>query len=316
MNRELLKENRVHGNPMYPVSIYPNVEQTDEQNQSIIDYHWHDEMEFIVVRQGSAIFQINMNYYEVHAGEGLFVNSGELHSGYVEKEHTFPCIFSAVVFSPDLLLSHAFDIVQEKFIDPLLKKKILPHPHIKREESWEIEILDYLDSILTENEEQSLTCELTTKAQLYLIFAKMVGHIQQTTKGDHRPTGSHEKVERIKNVLNYIHEHYSEPLKLKDLASEINMSEGHFCRFFKQMVQKTPVDYVNHYRIQKASKLLENSDKKIVDIAMDVGFDNLSYFITVFKNHKSCTPSQYRKQFYEGLSINTESADILTIHRV
>lgn len=218
MNRELLKENRVHGNPMYPVSIYPNVEQIDDQNQSIIDCHWHDEMEFIVVRQGSAIFQINMTYYEVHAGEGIFVNSGELHSGYVEKDQVIPCIFSAVVFSPDLLLSQAFDIVQEKFIDPLLKKKILPQPHIKREEPWEIDILDYLDHILTENEAQSPTCELTTKAQLYLIFAKMFTHMQTTSRSDHRSTGSHEKVERIKNVLNYIHEHYPEPLKLKDLA--------------------------------------------------------------------------------------------------
>jgi AraC-like DNA-binding protein len=300
MNRDLLKENRVHGNPMYPVSIYPNVEQIN--GLSILDCHWHDEMEFIVVRQGSALFQINMSYFEVHAGEAIFVNSGELHAGYVAKDNTVPCIFSAVVFSPDLLLSQAFDIVQEKFIDPLLKKQTVPPPHIKRVETWEIDILNYLDNILAENEAKSATCELTTKAQLYLILAKMMDYMHKNTRGDRNPTGSHAKVEQIKNVLNYIHEFYSEPLKLKDLASEINMSEGHFCRFFKQMVQKTPIDYLNNYRIQKACKLLENSDKKIVDIAMDVGFDNLSYFITVFKKQKNCTPSQYRKQFYEGLN--------------
>lgn len=300
MNRELLKENRAHGNPLYPVSIYPNVEQLN--GQSILDCHWHDEMEFIIIRQGSAIFQINTSYYEVHAGEAIFVNSGELHAGYVENENDIPCIFSAVVFSPDLLLSQAFDIVQEKFITPILKKQILPPPHIKRTERWEIDVLHYLDNILAENEENSVTCELTTKAQLYLIFAKMFNHMHTTTRNESRSTGSHEKVERIKNVLNYIHEHYPEPLKLNDLASEINMSEGHFCRFFKQMVQKTPIDYMNNYRIQKSSKLLENTDKKIVDIAMDVGFDNLSYFITVFKKQKNCTPSQYRRQFYEGLN--------------
>ncbi|AOZ94105.1 AraC family transcriptional regulator [Paenibacillus crassostreae] len=314
MNRDLLKENRVHGNPMYPVSIYPNVEQLN--GQSILDCHWHDEMEFIVVRQGSATFQINMSYYEVNAGEAIFVNSGELHAGYVERDHGVPCIFSAVVFSPDLLLSHAFDIVQEKFIDPLLKKQLLPPPHIKRTESWEIDILHYLDIILTENENKAPTCELTTKAHLYLILANMANHMQQSTRSNPNPIGSHEKVERIKIVLNYIHDHYPESLKLKDLASEINMSEGHFCRFFKQMVQKTPIDYMNNYRIQKACKLLENSDKKIVDIAMDVGFDNLSYFITVFKNHKNCTPSAYKKQFYEGLNIQAEGTDILTIHRM
>ncbi|MNP38977.1 Bifunctional transcriptional activator/DNA repair enzyme AdaA [compost metagenome] len=140
--------------------------------------------------------------------------------------------------------------------------------------------------------------------------------MQKTARSDRSSTGSHDKVERIKNVLNYIHEHYPEPLKLKDLASEINMSEGHFCRFFKQMVQKTPIDYMNNYRIQKACKLLENSNQKMVDIAMDVGFDNLSYFITVFKQHKKSTPSQYRKQFFEGVNIQADSTDVLTIHRM
>ncbi|MGF7045599.1 AraC-like DNA-binding protein [Paenibacillus sp. DS2015] len=308
MNRDILKENRIHGNPMYPVSIYPNVEQINDQ--SILDCHWHDEMEFIVVRDGRAIFQIDMTYFEVNAGEAIFVNSGEIHAGYLAADN-LPCIFSAVVFNLDLLLSQAFDVVQEKFIDPLLKKQMIPPQHIQRNSGWEIDILNYLDNILAENDAQTPTCELTTKAQLYLIFAKMNAHMQANIKTDLRPTGSHDKIERLKSVLNYIHQHYSEPLRLKDLASEINMSEGHFCRFFKQMVQKTPVDYLNHYRTQKACKQLENSDKKIVDIAMDVGFENLSYFITVFKQYQGCTPSQYRKQFYGGVNIITELSNDL-----
>lgn len=94
----------------------------------------------------------------------------------------------------------------------------------------------------------------------------------------------------------YINSHAHEPIRLREIADEIGMSEGHFCRFFKQMVQKSPVEYINYHRIQKACRLLEQSDRKVVDIALDVGFDNLSYFIATFKKWKGLTPSQYRKQ--------------------
>lgn len=301
MNRDMLRENRVHGNPMYPVSIYPNVEQLN--GQCILDCHWHDEMEFIVVREGSASFQIDMTTILVKAGEAVFINRGEIHAGYL-AEGAASCVFSAVVFSADFLGSQSFDALQEKFINPLIKRQLVPNSHIRGNTPAEKEILHYLDQILAANEAVLPTRELTTKAQLYMILAHM--HEQmQIVKQDSTQAGSHDKVERLKTVLNYIHEHYAQPLKLKQLADLINMSEGHFCRFFKQMVQKSPVEYLNHYRTQKACKQLENTDHKIVDIAMDVGFDNLSYFITVFKQHKGCTPSQYRKEFYEKVNLVT-----------
>lgn len=144
---------------------------------------------------------------------------------------------------------------------------------------------------------------MTTKAYLYLIFAQMFEHMRPAALKGTVPSGSHDKVERLKSVLSYIHKRYPEPLKLKELADEANMSEGHFCRFFKQMVQKSPVDYINYYRISQACVQLENTDHKIVDIAMDVGFEHLSYFITTFKKHKNITPSQYRKMFYEKVEM-------------
>ncbi|MDO7905934.1 AraC family transcriptional regulator [Paenibacillus sp. JX-17] len=295
MNRDMLKEDRIHGNPMYPVSVYPDVEQLN--GQSILDCHWHDEMEFILVTRGSAVFQIDMDYIEVHAGEALFVNSGEIHAGYLKDDPA--CIFSAVVFSPGFLSSHTFDSMQEKYLDPLFKKKLLPPMHITGKQPWEQLVLNGLHTIIAVNEQESPAFELITKAQLYAIFAAMYPFMQPAAKNNTRASASHDKVKRLKKALEYIHEHYSEAIKLRDLAAEVNMSEGHFCRFFKHLVQKSPVEYMNHYRILKASKLLENSDMKIVDVALEVGFDHLSYFITIFKKVNGITPSQYRKQFEE-----------------
>ncbi|PAF32361.1 helix-turn-helix domain-containing protein [Paenibacillus sp. 7516] len=299
MERERLREDRIHGNAMYPVSVYPDIEQLN--GDSILDCHWHDEMEFTLVTQGSAVFQIDMNTVEVKAGEAIFVNRGEIHAGYLKSD--LPCVFSSIVFSPELLGSRTFDAVQEKFIRPLVHKTLIPPFHMKPEDDWGREILLYLQRIFADHANGSETCEMTTKAYLYLIFARMFDHMRLAPVKGTVPTGSHDKVERLKSVLGYIHKRYPEPLKLKELADEANMSEGHFCRFFKQMVQKSPVDYINYYRVQQACYQLENTDHKIVDIAMDVGFEHLSYFITTFKKHKNTTPSQYRKMFYEKVAM-------------
>lgn len=145
-------------------------------------------------------------------------------------------------------------------------------------------MLEYLKRIFADHAAGAVTCEMTTKAYLYLMFARMFEHRMQLPFKGSVHGGSPDKVERLKSVLGYIHKRYPEPLKLKELAEEANMSEGHFCRFFKQMVQKSPVDYINYYRVQQACLQLENTDHKIVDIAMDVGFEHLSYFITTFKS--------------------------------
>lgn len=96
MERERLREDRIHGNAMYPVSVYPDIQQLN--GDSILDCHWHDEMEFTMVTEGCAVFQIDMNTVEVQAGEAIFINRGEIHAGYLKGE--VPCVFSSIVFNP------------------------------------------------------------------------------------------------------------------------------------------------------------------------------------------------------------------------
>ncbi|MNP17428.1 Bifunctional transcriptional activator/DNA repair enzyme AdaA [compost metagenome] len=111
------------------------------------------------------------------------------------------------------------------------------------------------------------------------------------------------KVNRLKKVILYIQENYQEPIRTRDLSDLIPMSEGQFCRFFKAMTRKTPVDYINSYRIRQAAALLQQTERKISDIALEVGFDNVSYFIKVFRKAMSCSPSEFRKDAVQGTGV-------------
>lgn len=290
MNRDLFKEKRVHGNTVFPFGVY--YIDTYHSN-TVFDCHWHDELEFLLVTKGKATFQIETQYYEVTAGEAIFINSGEMHAGFpVEHDN---CIFTALVFNPSILYNdNIYDPIQVKFIEPIIKKHYKLPVHIKNVEGFEKNILMMVNEIINVEQEKAFTYELLVKAGLYNIFSLMLTNTDLTKTNDNYLLDNY-KTERVKKAMEYIYDNYNKKISLKELSSELNMSEGHFCRFFKQMLRKTPMEYINYYRINKAARLLESSNKKIIEISIDTGFDNVSYFASTFKQYMKCSPSEYRR---------------------
>ena len=73
------------------------------------------------------------------------------------------------------------------------------------------------------------------------------------------------------------------------------MSPKYFGAFFKQMTGKTPFDYLCTYRIEKAARMLKNTDKNVTEIAFCCGFNDLSYFIKRFKQTYGISPGSYKQ---------------------
>ncbi|PZD96273.1 AraC family transcriptional regulator [Paenibacillus sambharensis] len=290
MNKATLKENRKHGDPVYPVSTYDIHVASDEP---LLDLHWHDELELLLVTEGQAVFRVDVHDYEVKAGEAIFVNSGELHSGYVAGSSA--CSFEAVVFHAELLGGGAIDIVHDQYIQPLMRKNYTVPVHITGQTGEGRDILGMLNSLFAVNRSKSPVYELTTKGLLCLILSKLLLLGVPGDLGKKARTGSY-RIDRLKKVIQYIEQHYPEPILLKELAGQVSMSEAYFCRFFKNITTKSPVSYINDYRVQQAALLLRQTDKKVMEVALDVGFNNLSYFNTMFKQRFGCTPVTYRKR--------------------
>lgn len=282
---DLLKENRSHGDILFPFGYYSMVYPS---SATILDCHWHDELEFLLLTKGEGVFQIGTRQYELKEGQALFIHGGEIHSGYSTMSS---CSFSAVVFHPTLLNSNSHDLIQGKYINPILEKQRLFPSVIKNETTWEKEVIAYLRKMNEAAEEKEVAYEMLIKSHLYAIFSIL---LRSSAYEMTEPTYIN-KANQLKAAISYIQVNYQHAIHIGELSKIVNMSEGHFCRFFKRIVMKTPVEYINAYRVMKASILLKNTDRKILDIAMGVGFNNFSYFIQRFKQHMQCTPAQYRK---------------------
>lgn len=96
------------------------------------------------------------------------------------------------------------------------------------------------------------------------------------------------------NTCRHIDESYQNPITLDQLASRANISKGYLCRAFKTQVGVSVVEYLTERRIQHAMQLLQDTDEKILSIAFDSGFGDLSHFNRVFKKLNNLSPSAYR----------------------
>jgi AraC family transcriptional regulator len=95
--------------------------------------------------------------------------------------------------------------------------------------------------------------------------------------------------------MEYIHEHLSEDLSLREIAAFLQMSPNYFTSLFKQSTGLSAHQYVIHCRIEKAERLLTKSDLSIVEVAQQVGFQSQSHFVNVFRKQTGMTPKTYRK---------------------
>ena len=100
--------------------------------------------------------------------------------------------------------------------------------------------------------------------------------------------------ERMKKILTYLKQHMTEPLTLSSLADTFHMSEKYFSRYFRNATGQTFTAYLNTIRMNHACQLLLETDDTVLEIALECGYENVSYFIRLFGNLMHCTPLQYR----------------------
>lgn len=102
--------------------------------------------------------------------------------------------------------------------------------------------------------------------------------------------------ERLKRIYNFIDTHYQQKIEVEEVANLTNLSKSAFCRYFKKLTRVTFVEFLNHYRINQAQKLLL-LDKNVTETCFECGFESLSYFNRTFKKVTGENPLSFKKKF-------------------
>ncbi len=275
-----------HGTTAFPVACYH-----DDLSRYEVSWHWHEELEVVYIEKGQSLVAAGNEKWIIREGEGFLVNSGILH-GCWDHENS-GCRFHSLVFHPRLVGGSLDSVFHQKFVQPLLQNQTLEFMHLTPEVSWQAEALRAIDDAWLAADGEEFGYEFLIRGYL----SKLLLLLQQNVPNSTRPAAGRDlrNAQRIKEMLQYIHEHCGEELPTREIAGAAAISESECLRCFRCTIGVTPIQYVRQYRIQRACDLLTASNLRIGEIAQQCGFSDVSYFVKTFREQKGCAPGQYRK---------------------
>ena len=229
-----MKESRRHGDELLPIVQYCI---GPEDGFSSVDCHWHSEMELFRVMHGTVTIQCGPSLFEAHEGDIAFFNSGELHAA-VPADSTRDLFFRAIVFSPDYLCGATNDILRVKYVSPVMNGELRLPSLIRQGTALHERISPVFDAVYTLLQDRPPFFEFSAKSGMVSAFGMLVENGEAAGAAQRHGAAA----ASIKKALQHIQENYRTPLTIDRLAEIAGMSEGHFCRVFKQYTLKTPID--------------------------------------------------------------------------
>ncbi|MGT2926192.1 helix-turn-helix transcriptional regulator [Streptococcus cuniculipharyngis] len=254
-------------------------------------FHWHQELEIQYVYEGSAQYHIDYDYFLSQAGDIILIRPNGMHSIHPLPQTSH--VTDTFAFDLDMVGASYVDQVSLHYLQPLQNSQYKFLSCIKPDMAGYQDLKDCLWQIFQLAREEGRHFELLLKSKLqeflYLLFFHRYV-IRKQSKDSYR------KNEQLRDLIDYINQHYASALSIGQLAEQMGYSKTHFMAIFKEQVGISCTDFIIQVRLNKASQLLLHSSESILNIAQQVGFNNLSNFNRQFKNYYHCTPRQYRQE--------------------
>lgn len=283
---ETLRETVPHGSEEYPFQYY--LEDIWLFDFHCIDWHWHPEVEFVLIQKGKADFLIGSERHALSAGTGIFINSQVIHRFEAAESTVIP----NAVFSPSLLAPEG-SLVYRKFIRPVLDSPtecLIISPDVPGNG----EVLDALASVFALQDSESVR-EIKTVELLFRLWRMLYEKVEpaETVSGFRSPARPRAQ---LQIMMQYVHKNFRQPISLDDLAGTVMLSKSSVLNLFRENLHTSPIEYLINYRLKRAARLLAATEDSVSSVARDSGFENIGYFCRKFKEVFQMTPGEYRKR--------------------
>lgn len=280
------KENAKHGEYLFPIQKYTTNLRDDYPT---VQPHWHDEAEFTLITKGSCTCQIELENYEVHEGDLIFIPSTLLHS---LSRQTKIMESDTYVFHMNFLGAASNDICSIRYLSPMINQELIPPFIIRHDHPAHVQISGLFQQMNIAWDKKVPGYEMLIKSHLIALMAFLLPYCSEGSKVS--PIHS-EHSQKMRTALEYISAHFTEDLSIADIAAACYFSEYHFMRFFKKHMGVSCMEYIKNLKLEHAAKLFETSNQSILDVSLASGFHNLSYFYREFKKKYGMTPREWMK---------------------
>ena len=255
-------------------------------------------MEICYVAAGSGYQIVDGKEYSVRKGDLFIINYDMSHVFYREDKSDVLYVYN-VVFKPaffdNLLID--FNDFNTLNLSYLFKIEGLEDwnfagsdIHLDSEEQKAFEVI--FEKMLAEYTLQQAGYHNILRGNMIELIIKIMRNLNNISLHTNEISA---KAEKIDSILQYLKENYSGHITLSDIAYNTFFSKNYICKIFKETTGITVKEYVHILQIEEACKIISDTDDKLTDIALKVGFSDYKNFFSVFKKIKRVSPMDFKK---------------------
>lgn len=253
-------------------------------------WHWHECFEFAHLASGSMELHTDHSHAVLHAGDGYFVNANVLHQ-CKSADASSSIRLQVHQFYPGLIAGSS--LVARRYILPVENAAGFDAMVLRRGDAAHAPILDALVRTFTAADTEPAAFEMEISLSISEAWKNLYALVQprlRETADENR-----EDVLRVKAMLRFIHQNYSQPISVAQIAGSAGVCERECFRCFARVLDATPRGYLTQHRVDVAARLLSETNASVTQIALQCGFTNSSYFGKVFRQMIGCSPREFRK---------------------
>ncbi len=264
--------------------------RTNVRSDRSIGLHFHDCLEINYCLEGEGFLLVDEKRLEFKPGSFYFINNLEVH----EAVSTNGLKMIVIMFQPSMIYqNNDFDY---RYIQPFYPKHVSYSNQLEADEAVLQQMRAVMKSMEQEMTEKQVGYQMMVKAMLMQLLGLVYRNLSQY-ESTPAQLDTQKSYNRLRPVLEYIELHYTEEqFSLDRLASLVHMNRTYFSTFFKKIMQTGVFDYINRLRVEHACVLLTGTEKSITEIALECGFENVSYFNRRFKQQLGLAPGKFRKE--------------------
>ncbi len=287
-------------NAGFPVRIARNVRSKEDGPFG----EWQEKpgiIELIYVASGTLRVSEQKRVIKVHQGEAMLVLEGAYYRlTSTEEEET---VYVSIEFKPEIVVGKRNEYLALKYYNQPVSDDVLKCLPIRNDTLLGESTIDKIKDIIQINGSNKIGREILIKAYLCYLWAFFIDYIKESD-GDIGAVKQASRDElRVRKALSYIHDNYKESITLNDISDKIYVGSNECLRCFKRVLGMSPVDYLIRFRIYRAARRLYKNPESVDTIstlALESGFNNVSYFNRAFKREFSCTPTEFLRLLKEN----------------
>lgn len=253
------------------------------------NYNWHNHVECLIVVNGELEASIDGNIYNLERDDICFIDSSIGHATLSKKPDTIAIVLH---FDPNYInkdLKENMKISWSNVTGPIDRNSFFAK-NIRRSMAM------LIDSF----KEDNVVGSFKRKSSCLTILYESLEHFASPKSYDEKEKSKAEH-EIVNEMIVYLNENYRDRIYLSDLSKLVGYHPNYCSEIFSKIVGLPFTEYLNRYRLARATKDLKEKDKLVSDIALDHGFSNVKSFNSYFRQAFKRSPSEYRSMLDEEI---------------